>query len=97
MSFKSFVEDSERFIEEICCTTQGDMNLLESLLPAPFLMQGLKTAVMFIHHRVLCIQDETIDGCHTCLPFARSRQHGIRICIWTAMIRRGYDTVGSTH
>ena len=41
------------------------MNLLESLLPSPFLVEGLKTAMMLIHDRLLCIQHETIDGCHS--------------------------------
>jgi hypothetical protein len=27
----------------------------------------LKTAMMFIHDRLLRIQHETIDGCHRCL------------------------------
>ena len=34
VSLKGFVEDSERLIEEVCCTAQGDVNLLESLLPS---------------------------------------------------------------
>jgi hypothetical protein len=41
---------------------------LESFLPSPFLMEGLKTAMMFIHDRLLRIQHETIGGCHRCLP-----------------------------
>jgi hypothetical protein len=45
------------------------MNLLESLLPSPFLVEGLKTAMMRIHDRLLRIQHETIDGCHICLTF----------------------------
>jgi hypothetical protein len=45
------------------------MNLLESLLPSPFLVEGLKPAMMLIHDRLLRIQDETIDGCHRYLPF----------------------------
>jgi hypothetical protein len=69
VSLKGFVEDSERLIEEVCCTAQGDVNLLESLLPFPFLVEGLKTAMMVIHDRLLRIQHETIDGCHRCLPF----------------------------
>ena len=68
VSFKSFIKDSERLIEEVCCTAQGDMNLLESLLPSPFLVEGLKTAMMFIHDRLLRIQHETIDSGHRCLP-----------------------------
>jgi hypothetical protein len=67
VSLKGFVEDSERLIEEVCCTAQGDVNLLESLLPFPFLVEGLKAAMMFIHDRLLRIQHETIDGCHRCL------------------------------
>lgn len=69
LSLNGFVENSERLIEEVCCTGQGDVNLLESLLPSPFLVEGLKTAMMFIHDRLLCIQHETIDGCHRSLPF----------------------------
>jgi hypothetical protein len=42
---------------------------LERFLPSPFLVEGLKTAMMFIHDRLLCIHHETIDGCHRCLPF----------------------------
>ena len=66
-----------------------DVNLLEGLLPSSFLVEGLKTAMMFIHDRLLRIQHETIDGCHRCLPFVRSRQHGNRPYISTAMIRMG--------
>ena len=69
MSLAGFVEDSERLVEEVCRTAQGDVNLLESLLPSPFLLEGLKTALMFLHDRLLRIQHETIDGCHRCLPF----------------------------
>ena len=69
MSLEGFVEDSERLVEEVCRTAQGDVNLLESLLPSPFLLEGLKTALMFLHDRLLRIQHETIDGCHRCLPF----------------------------
>ena len=67
-AIQGFLKDSERLIEEICCTAQGDVNLLESLLPSPFLMEGLKTTTMFIHDRLLRIQHETIDGGHRCLP-----------------------------
>ncbi len=67
--FKGFVKDSERLIEEVCCTAQGHRNLLESLLPSSFLVQGLKTAMMFVHDRLLGIQHETIDSCHRYLPF----------------------------
>jgi len=45
------------------------MDLLESLLPSPFLVESLKPAMMRIHDRLLRIQHETIDGCHSCLPF----------------------------
>ena len=31
----------------------------------PFLLQGLKTAVMFLHDRLLRIEHETIDSCHS--------------------------------
>lgn len=67
--FTGFIEDSERLIEEVCCTAQRDVNLLESLLPSPFLIEGLKTTMLFVHDRVLRIQHETIDGCHRDLPF----------------------------
>jgi len=69
VSLEGFVEDSERLVEEVCRTAQGDVNLLESLLPSPFLLEGLKTALMFLHDRLLRIQHETIDGCHRRLPF----------------------------
>lgn len=69
VAIKGFLEDSERLIEEVCCTAQGDMNLLESLLPSPFLVKGLKTAMMLIHDRLFRIQHKTIDGCHRGLPF----------------------------
>ena len=55
MSFKSFVEDSERLIEEVCRTAQRDVDFLESLLPSSFLIEGLKTAMMFVHDRLLRI------------------------------------------
>jgi hypothetical protein len=64
VSLKGFIEDSERLIKEVCCTAEGDVNLLESLLPFPFLVEDLKSAMMFIHDRLLRIQHETIDGCH---------------------------------
>jgi hypothetical protein len=89
VSLKGFVEDSERLIEEVCCTAEGDVNLLESLLPSPFLLEGLKTAMMLIHDRLLRIQHETIDGCHRGLPFVRSRQDDNRPYISTAMIQKG--------
>ena len=89
MSFKSFVKDSERLIEEVCCTAQGDVNLLESLLPSTFLVESLKTAMMFIHDRLLRIQHETIDGGHRCLPIVWSMQHGSRPCAYTTIIRMG--------
>lgn len=69
VSPKGFVEDSERLIQKVRCTVQGNVNLLESLFPSPFLMEGLKTAMMFFHDRLLRIQHETIDICHKCLPF----------------------------
>ena len=67
MATQGFLEDSERLIEEICCTAQGNVNLLESFLPSSFLMEGLKTSMMFIHDRLLRIQHETIDSGHRCL------------------------------
>ena len=69
MSRNGFVEDSERLIQEVCRTTEGDVNLLERLLPTSFLMKGLKTAMMFFHDRLLRIQHQAIDSCHRCLPF----------------------------
>ncbi|MGH7146901.1 MAG: hypothetical protein ACREIJ_03245 [Nitrospiraceae bacterium] len=69
MSNKSFVEDSEQLIEEVCCTAQSDVNLLESLFPSPFLVEGLKTSMMIIQDRLLRIQHKTIDWGHGCLPF----------------------------
>lgn len=69
MSRNSFVEDSERFIEEICRTAECDVNLLERLFPTPFLLKGLKTAMMFFQDRLLRIQHQAIDSCHRCLPF----------------------------
>ncbi len=66
---KSFIEDSKRLIEKVHCTAQRDVNLLERFLPSSLLVEGLKTAMMFIHDRLLCIHHETIDGCHICLPF----------------------------
>lgn len=67
--FNGFVKDSERFIEEVSCTAPGDMNLLEHLLPSSFLLEGLKTAMLFIQDRLLRLQHETIDGGHRCLVF----------------------------
>jgi hypothetical protein len=68
VSLKRFVEDSERLIEQVCCAAQGNVNLSESLLPSLFLVEDLKSSMMFIHDRLLRIQHETIDGCHMCLP-----------------------------
>jgi hypothetical protein len=69
VAIKGFLEDSERLIEQVCSTAQGDVNLLESLLPSPFLVEDLKTSMMFIHDRLFRIEHKTIDGCHRCLPF----------------------------
>lgn len=69
MSLKGFVEDSKRLIEEVGCAAQSDVNLLEGLLPAPFLVESLKPPMVFLHDRLLRIQHETVDGCHRCLPF----------------------------
>jgi hypothetical protein len=69
VAVKGFIEDSERLIEEVCCTAHDDVNLLERLLPSPFLVEGLKTAMMFIHDRLFRFEHETIDGCHRRLPF----------------------------
>jgi hypothetical protein len=43
--------------------------LFESLLPSPFLVESLKTAMVFIHDRLFRIEDKTIEGCHRFLPF----------------------------
>ena len=67
MSLKGFVKDLERFLEDICCTTKGHMNLLERLLPSSFPVEGLKAAMMFIQDRLLRLQHENIDGGHRCL------------------------------
>ena len=64
---KGFVKDSEGFIEEVCCAAHGQMNLLECLLPSSFLVEGLKTAMMFIQDRLFRIEHETIDSGHGCL------------------------------
>jgi len=69
VAIKVFLKDSERLIEQVCSTAQGDVNLLESLLPSPFLVESLKTAMMFIHDRLLRIKHKTIEGCHRGLPF----------------------------
>ena len=45
------------------------MNLLECLLPKPFLLIDLKTAMMFFHDRLLRVQHQAIDSCHRCPPF----------------------------
>src|SRR5512140_2301784 len=75
---KGLIENSDRLIEKVCCTAQGNENLLESLLPSSFLIEGLKPAMMFIHDRLLRFQHETIDSGHRCLLFARLRQQGNR-------------------
>jgi len=54
-SIKDFIEYSERFVEEICCTAQSDVNLFESFLPFFLLVEGLETAMLFIHDRLLRI------------------------------------------
>ena len=40
-------------MREVCCIAQDDMSLLESLLPSPFLVEGLKMVMMFIQDRFL--------------------------------------------
>ena len=47
VTIQRFLEDLDRFIEKVCCTAQCDVNFLERLLPFPFLVEGLKTAVMY--------------------------------------------------
>ena len=76
LGLQKFVENSKRLIEQICCTAQSDLNLLERLLPAPFLLEGLKAAMMFLHDRLFCVQHQTIDSCHRCL---RSRNRWLTI------------------
>ena len=68
MAIKCFVEGSERLIEQVCRTEQSEMHLLKGLLPSPFLLQRLKTTVMFLHDRLLRIEHETVDSCHWRLP-----------------------------
>jgi hypothetical protein len=48
-----FIEDSERLIEEVCRAAQRDVDFLESLHPSSFLIEGLKTAMMVVHDRLL--------------------------------------------
>ena len=61
MRFDGFVKDTKGFIEKVCCTAHGHMNLLKSLLPPALLMEGVKTAMMLIQNRLLRIEDETIN------------------------------------
>ena len=89
MSFNGFFKDLERLIEEVCCTTQGHMNLLECLLPSSFVVEGLKASMMFIHDRLLRIQHETIDGGHRCLSNRMIRQQSSRPCVYRTIIRMG--------
>lgn len=69
MSRNGFVKDSERLIQEVCCTTERDVNLLKRFLPSSFLLKGLKTTMMLLHDRLLCIQHQAINSCHRRLPF----------------------------
>jgi hypothetical protein len=50
-----FIEDSERLIEEVSRAAQRDVDFLERLLPSSFLIEGLKTSMMFVHDRLLRI------------------------------------------
>jgi hypothetical protein len=68
MGLKGFVKDSEGFIEEICCAIECHVDLFECFFPSLVLVEDFKTLMMFIHDCLLCIQHETIDGCHMCLP-----------------------------
>ena len=61
---KGFVKDSEGFIEEVCRAAHGHMNLLERLFRSSFLVEGLKTAMMFIQDRLFRIEHETINNGH---------------------------------
>jgi hypothetical protein len=56
LRLNDFGKDSKRLIEEIGCTTQGDVNLLKGLIPSPFLMEGLKAPVMFFQDRLFRIE-----------------------------------------
>jgi hypothetical protein len=41
VSFKSFVKDLKRLVEEVFCTAQCDLNFLERLPPSPLLVEIL--------------------------------------------------------
>lgn len=43
------------------------MNLLKRLLPAPFLLEDVKSAKMFFHDRLFRIQHQAVNSCHKCL------------------------------
>jgi len=62
---KSFVKNCKRLVEEVCCTAQYDGNFLECLPPSLLLEEILKTTVMFLHDRLLRVNHQTIDGCHS--------------------------------
>ena len=66
VSFKSFVKNWKRLVEEVCCTAQYDGNFLECLPPSPLLEEILKTTVMFIQDRLLRVKHQTVGGCHNC-------------------------------
>jgi hypothetical protein len=56
VSLNSFGKNSKRLIEEISCTTQCDVDLLKRFLPSTFLMEGLKTSMMFFEDRLFRIK-----------------------------------------
>ncbi len=72
---EGFLKHSDRFMKEVCCTGERDVNLLERLFPSSFLVEGLKTAVMLIQDRLLRLQHQTIDrghdASHSCDEVAR--------------------------
>ena len=61
VGFNGFLKDSKRFIEEVCRTAEGHMNLVDRLFPPAFLVEGLKTAMMVIQDRLFRLEHETVD------------------------------------
>jgi hypothetical protein len=94
MGFKDFVKNPEGLVQKICCATQGYMNLLESLLQSSFLVKHLKTTMMFIQNRLLCVEHQIIDGRHVHLPVMSHAAHGNRLYTWTTIIRTGGSEMG---
>ncbi|MFM9907414.1 MAG: hypothetical protein ACKVP8_07365 [Nitrospiraceae bacterium] len=52
LGLQEFVERPERLIEPIRRATEGYLNLLEGLLPAPLLVEDVKAAKVCFHDRV---------------------------------------------